>query len=150
MLASGQATFGDVEALPYTRMVIQEAMRLFPPAFSLSRVALADDKVGQHSIRAGSVVSIIPYVTHRNPRLWKDPLRFDPERFTPDRIKTRHRFAYLPFGGGPRICIAGALPWRRRAWCSPPSPALTAYVWRPDTGLKRTAGSPFARATVFP
>ena len=103
--ASGQPTYGDVEALPYTRMVIQEAMRLFPPAFSLSRVALADDKVGKHSIRAGSVVSIIPYVTHRNPRLWRDPLRFDPERFTPDRIKTRHRFAYLPFGGGPRICI---------------------------------------------
>ena len=105
VLASGQATFADLEALPYTRMVIQEAMRLFPPVFSLSRVALADDKVGKHSIRAGSVVAISPYVTHRNPRLWKEPLRFDPERFTPDRIKTRHRFAYLPFGGGPRICI---------------------------------------------
>ena len=51
------------------------------------------------------MVAISPYVTHRNPRLWKEPLRFDPERFTPDRIKTRHRFAYLPFGGGPRICI---------------------------------------------
>ena len=104
-LEEGETTFADVEALPYTRMVIEEAMRLFPPVFSFSRVALADDEVGGHAIRAGSVVTISPYVTHRSPRLWKDPLRFDPERFTPDRIKERHRFAYLPFGGGPRICI---------------------------------------------
>ena len=105
VLAGREATFDDLESLPYTRMVIQEAMRLFPPVFSFSRRALTDDQVGQHKIRGGSVVTISPYVTHRNPRLWKDPLRFVPERFTPDRIKTRHRFAYLPFGGGPRICI---------------------------------------------
>ena len=101
----GETTFADVEALSYTRMVIEEAMRLFPPVYSLSRTALADDEVGGHRIRAGSVVNISPYVTHRNPRLWRDPLRFDPERFTPDRVKERHRYAYLPFGGGPRICI---------------------------------------------
>ena len=105
VLAEREATFDDIEALPYTRMVIQEAMRLFPPAFSLSRRALADDQVGGHTIRGGSLVTISPYLTHRNPRLWKDPLRFDPARFRSDRIKTRHRFAYLPFGGGPRICI---------------------------------------------
>ena len=104
-LGEGETTFADVEALPYTRMVIQEAMRLFPPGHSFSRVAVADDEVGGHAIRAGSVVTISPYLTHRNPRLWKDPLRFDPERFTADRVKARHRFAYLPFGGGPRICI---------------------------------------------
>ena len=104
-LGEGETTFADVEALPYTRMVIQEAMRLFPPGHSLPRVAVADDEVGGHAIRAGSVVTISPYLTHRNPRLWEDPLRFDPERFTPDRVKARHRFAYLPFGGGPRICI---------------------------------------------
>ena len=101
----GETTFADVEALSYTRMVIEEAMRLFPPTFSFSRTALADDEVGGHPIRAGSVVTISPYLTHRNPRLWQDPQRFDPERFTPERIKARHRFAYLPFGGGPRICI---------------------------------------------
>ena len=101
----GETTFADVEALSYTRMVIEEAMRLFPPVYSLSRTALADDEVGGHLIRAGSVVNISPYVTHRNPRLWRDPLRFDPERFTPDRVKERHRYAYLPFGGGPRICV---------------------------------------------
>ena len=105
VLGEGETTFADVEALPYTRMVIQEAMRLFPPGHSFNRVAVADDEVGGHAIRAGSVVTISPYLTHRNPRLWEDPLRFDPKRFTPDRVKARHRFAYLPFGGGPRICI---------------------------------------------
>ncbi len=104
-LGEGETTFADVEALSFTRMVIEEAMRLFPPVHSFSRVAIADDEVGGHAIRAGSVVTISPYLTHRNPRLWEDPLRFDPKRFTPDRVKARHRFAYLPFGGGPRICI---------------------------------------------
>ena len=104
-LDKGGLTFDDVPALPFTRMVIEEAMRLFPPAFSFGRMALADDEVGGHPICAGSLVSIIPYLTHRNPRLWKDPLRFDPERFTLNEIKERPRFAYLPFGGGPRICI---------------------------------------------
>ena len=105
MLGEGETTFADVDALSYTRMVIEESMRLFPPAFAFSRAALADDEVGGHPISAGSVVTISPYVTHRNPRLWEDPLRFDPERFTADRVSARHRFAYLPFGGGPRICI---------------------------------------------
>ncbi len=105
VLGEGEAAFADLEHLTYTRMVIEEAMRLFPPAFAFNREPLADDEVGGHLIRAGSMVTISPYITHRNPRLWKDPLRFDPERFTPDRIKERHRFAYFPFGGGPRICI---------------------------------------------
>ena len=105
VLGEGEPTFADVQALSYTRMVIEEAMRLFPPAFTISRLALADDEVGGHPIRAGSLVSISPYLTHRNPRLWKDPLRFDPERFAPDRVKKRHRFAFLPFGGGPRVCV---------------------------------------------
>ena len=104
VLGEGGATFSDLESLTYTRMVIEEAMRLFPPGFALNRVPLSDDEVGDHRIRAGSLVTISPYVTHRNPRLWTDPLRFDPERFAPNRVAERHRFAYFPFGGGPRIC----------------------------------------------
>ena len=101
----GEAAVVDVESLPYTRMVVEESMRLFPPAFCIQRVPLEDDEVGGHCIPAGSFVTISPYVTHRNPRLWEDPLRFDPERFTPERTGERHAFAYLPFGGGPRQCI---------------------------------------------
>ena len=99
------ATFADLESLSYTRMVIQEAMRLFPPVFSIQRVPLEDDEIGGHRIPAGSFVTISPYVTHRNPRLWTDPLRFDPLRFTSGRRKERHAFTYIPFGGGPRACI---------------------------------------------
>ncbi len=99
------ATFADLESLSYTRMVVEESMRLFPPVFSIQRVPLEDDEVGGHRIPAGSFVTISPYVTHRNPLLWPEPLRFDPLRFTSDRVKERHSFAYIPFGGGPRACI---------------------------------------------
>ena len=100
-----EATFADLESLSCTRMVIEEAMRLFPPVFSIQRAPFEDDEFGGHRIPAGSFVTISPYVTHRNPRLWPDPLRFDPGRFRSDRVKERHAFAYLPFGGGPRACI---------------------------------------------
>jgi cytochrome P450 len=98
----------DVAKLPYARMVIDEAMRLYPPAHSLSRTALADDEVSGHRVRRGSAVFILPWLVHRHRRLWQDPDRFDPERFTPERSASRPRFAYLPFGGGPRICIGAA------------------------------------------
>ena len=100
-----RATFADVERLTLARMVIQEALRLYPPAWGFSRVALADDRIGDYPLPAGSLVFIIPFVVHRRPELWPDPERFDPERFTPDRMAARPRFAYLPFGGGPRQCI---------------------------------------------
>jgi cytochrome P450 len=86
-------------------MVVEEAMRLYPPAHTLSRTALGEDRLGNFTVPAGAVVTISPYVTHRNPRFWPDPERFEPERFLPERTVARPRFAYLPFGGGPRICI---------------------------------------------
>ena len=106
MLVGRKATFADVEALPYTRMRRPGGDAIVSAGVLMSRVALGRrSRSGSTRFAAGSVVTISPYVTHRNPRLWKDPLRFNPERFTPDRIKSRHRFTYLPFGGGPRICI---------------------------------------------
>ena len=99
-------TVADLPALPYTRMVIEEAMRLYPPAWILTgRQVIADDQVGGYTIPAGSIVFISPYATHRDPRFWPDPERFDPSRFAPERAAERPRFAYLPFGGGPRKCI---------------------------------------------
>ncbi len=99
----------DLDNLPYTRMVVEEAMRLFPPAFAISRVAVSDDLIGGHRIRAGTLVTISPYLIHRNPKVWPDPTRFEPERFAPERASGRHRFSYLPFGGGPRICVGNNL-----------------------------------------
>jgi cytochrome P450 len=99
----------DVARLSYTRMVIEEALRLYPPAHSLaSRKALADDEICGYRISKGAVVSIFPWILHRHRRLWDDPERFDPERFSPERSAGRPRHAYLPFGGGPRICIGAA------------------------------------------
>jgi cytochrome P450 len=91
--------------LPYTRMVIEEALRLYPPAWIFGRKAIADDKIGGYSIPANSMIVLSPYITHRHPALWEHPEVFDPERFTPERSAVRPPFAYFPFGGGPRMCI---------------------------------------------
>ncbi len=95
----------DFPRLVYTDRVIQEAMRLYPSAWSISRRALADDEIDGYHIPAGSIVAMSPYTTHRHPAFWPDPERFDPERFTPERVAARPRFAYFPFGGGARQCI---------------------------------------------
>lgn len=105
VLAGRPPTYADLGRLRYTRMCFEEALRLYPPAHTISRAALADDVLGGVRVPAGAVITIIPYVTHRNPTLWDEPERFIPERFEPEAVAARHRFAYLPFGGGPRICI---------------------------------------------
>jgi cytochrome P450 len=102
--------YDDLAKLPYTRMVIEEAMRLYPPAPGISnRRAQGEDVLCGHRIKPQANILIAPWVLHRHAALWNDPLRFDPERFSPERSAGRHRFAYLPFGGGPRICIGAAL-----------------------------------------
>lgn len=105
VLAGRAPTVADVPQLAYTRMVIDETMRLYPPIYLLSRKVLEDDLVGGFRIPAGSSVDISAYVTHRHPAFWEDPERFDPERFTPERVAARHKYAYIPFSTGPRMCI---------------------------------------------
>lgn len=98
----------DLPRLVYTRMVIEEAMRLYPPAHTLSRTAVGADEVLGRPIPKGSQILIVPWLLHRNPRLWQDPERFDPGRFAPERAASRPRFGYVPFGAGPRVCIGSA------------------------------------------
>ena len=98
----------DLARLPYSRMVIEESMRLYPPAHTISRQAIGDDVVLGHGIPARAAIIIAPWLLHRKPAIWDDPQRFDPERFSPERSAARHRFAYIPFGAGPRICIGMA------------------------------------------
>ena len=108
VLAGQLPTVEDLDALPYTRMVIQEALRLYPPAFGLTRFAVTEDEMGGYPIAANSVLFVSAYCTHRHPGFWEEPEVFDPERFTPERSAARPRFAYFPFGGGPRQCIGNA------------------------------------------
>jgi cytochrome P450 len=98
----------DLNKLAYTRMVIEESMRLYPPVHTVARVALADDTLAGRHVPKGSIVLISPWVLHRHQQLWHDPGRFDPERFSPAQTAARPRFSYLPFGGGRRICIGAA------------------------------------------
>jgi cytochrome P450 len=93
------------ERLPETKAVFEETLRLYPPAASLSRAAIADDVLGGKPIRAGTIVTVSPYVLHRHRTLWKDPDVFDPNRFLGARRNEIDRFAYMPFGAGPRVCI---------------------------------------------
>jgi len=95
----------DLPRLRYAGMVVQEAMRLYPPIYLLLRRALADDEVGGYRIPAGADIALCPYVTHRHPAFWDNPEGFDPERFAPELAGGRHRMAFFPFSGGPRRCI---------------------------------------------
>jgi cytochrome P450 len=90
--------------LVITRAVVDEALRLFPPAFLIVRMAKEQDKVGDIVIPKGSMVCVAPWVLHRHHRLWREPDAFDPSRFI-DQQARAHRFAYLPFGAGPRVCV---------------------------------------------
>lgn len=91
----------------YARAAVQEGMRLFPPAYATERVAAADTEIGGYAIPRGTPVLVSPWVTHRHPGIWPDPLRFDPGRFSGGRERPdpAQRYAYFPFGGGPRSCI---------------------------------------------
>jgi cytochrome P450 len=99
------AVIEDLPQLPYTRMVIEEAMRLYPPAWGLGRRALGNDVIDGYFIPKGAYVLLFPYVTHRHPAFWEQPDAFDPERFSAGQVAERPRFAYFPFGGGPRLCL---------------------------------------------
>lgn len=102
--ASAEAAQPGLPSLRYTRAVIQEAMRLYPPAHTLARAAIAEDRFEDTTIPAGSLVLIAPWVLHRHARFWREPAAFDPSRFEGEP-HFAHRFAYLPFGAGPRVCV---------------------------------------------
>ncbi|WP_374687522.1 cytochrome P450 [Promineifilum sp.] len=106
VLGERPPALSDLPRLPYTMQVIKEAMRLYPPAWVINvRRAAADTTLGGYQLRRGELLWISPYVMHRRPAYFPDPERFDPDRWTPERERALPKFAYMPFGGGPRICI---------------------------------------------
>jgi cytochrome P450 len=105
VLGERTPTFEDLPRLKYTLMVFQEAMRLYPPAWAMSRAAIKADEIGGYRVPANSEILLIPYITQRHPKYWEKPEEFYPEHFLAEKSATRPRFAYFPFGGGPRQCI---------------------------------------------
>jgi cytochrome P450 len=108
VLGDRPPSLDDLPKLAFTERVIEESMRLYPPVWALERQAVGEDIVGGERVRPGTIVMMSPYAMHRDPELWENPEGFDPDRFLPDAKKARPRYAYIPFGGGPRICIGNA------------------------------------------
>lgn len=105
VLGGRMPSAADIRNLGYTHQVIQEAMRLYPPAWIIGREALEEDEIKGYRIPKKAMVTMCTFALHRRNTLWENPEIFDPDRFTPNRIKARHKYAYIPFGGGPRLCI---------------------------------------------
>jgi cytochrome P450 len=111
VLGRRMPTADDVSKLKYVEMVLAEAMRLYPPAWAMGRLALADFELGPYRLPAGTTVLISQFITQRDERNFDDPLRFNPERFAPAGRATFPKFSYFPFGAGFRQCIGEALAW---------------------------------------
>jgi cytochrome P450 len=108
VLGGRPVRFEDLPKLEYTERVIEESMRLYPPAWCFEREALADDRIEGFAIPKGTMVAVCPFTLHRSEKYWPEPERFDPDRFLPERAEGRPKEAYLPFGDGPRVCIGKA------------------------------------------
>lgn len=101
-------TMSDLARLHYTEMVIKETLRLYPPTWSFPREAIEDVTIGAYDVPKGGIVTLYPFLVHRDARYFDDPLAFKPERFSAENEATIHKYAYFPFGGGPRVCIGNA------------------------------------------
>lgn len=148
-LTQGEADPQLADRLPLLRRVLEESLRLYPPAPRFDRQAVAADRIGDYDVNPGDIVTIWPWILHRHRDLWDDPDVFDPDRFLPEAKAARHRFQYLPFGGGPRLCVGmrfstiealAVLAHWLRGWHFAPVPGRAVQVsgmitMRPKGGL---------------
>ena len=137
----------DLPKLRYTEMVFQEAMRLYPPAWIISRKALEDDEICGYQVPKGALVVTSPYVTQRMPDLWPEPDAFRPERFSPEESAGRHRYAYYPFGGGPRLCIGNGFAMTEAALIIAAVANVSPCTVCPELLWRSSRASPCARNT---
>lgn len=149
VLGDREPTFADLPKLTYCARVLDESMRLYPPAWLVEREPIKDDEIGGYQIKAGSRVTMFMYGVHRMPGVWEDPEKFDPDRFSEERSAKRHRFAFFPFSGGPRLCRGKDLSYvemvvvlamiaqrfRLRTDLTRPIEALASVNLRPKHGL---------------
>jgi len=136
VLGDRAATADDLPRLRYTRLVLAESMRLYPPAWIVGRRAIADYFIGTYRIPANTILLASQYIIHRDARFFPEPERFDPERFTTEAQAARPRLAYFPFGAGPRICLGEQFAWMEGVLCL----ATLARRWylRPPAGFTPT------------
>ncbi len=111
VLAGRTPRFENVEMLDLTRRVLAESLRLYPPAWAIGRRVVEEHRAGPYLLAPGTIAVLSPYVTHRHPEFWPQPERFDPSRHESGAAASRPRFAYFPFGGGPRACIGERFAW---------------------------------------
>lgn len=111
VLAGRNPTYADLESLPYTRMVLSESMRLYPPAWAIGRLAMEDVEIGGYPVPKDALLLLSPWIVHRSERYYPEPLKFDPGRWTPENAAARPRMAYIPFGAGARICMGEPFVW---------------------------------------
>ncbi len=138
-------TLADYPNLRYTEQVFAESMRLYPPAWAMGRMAVKDAALGPYDIPKGAHIFFSQYVMSRTPEYFPDPLRFDPDRFTPEAKAARPKFTYFPFGGGNRQCIGESFAWMEGVF----SIATIAQRWR-MTYLGKTPPVPQAKITLRP
>ncbi|MGH3936349.1 MAG: cytochrome P450 [Pseudonocardiaceae bacterium] len=153
VLSGRLPTVADLPALSYTKMVVQEALRLYPPIYLYARWGHQPDEIGGYHTPTDATITVCPYVVHRHPEFWDAPERFDPERFLPNAVAERHHYAWIPFSGGPRQCVGvhfalmeaqlllATIVSRvrlRMAHCLPVRPS-TAMTLRPSGGLPMIA-----------
>jgi cytochrome P450 len=136
VLAGRPPAFTDIPNLTYTRQVLAEAMRLYPPAYVVGRETLEEYELCGYRIPVGASLLMSQYVMHRNPRYFPDPERFDPDRFTPEAEAKRPKFSYFPFGGGPRVCIGEPFAWTEGILVL----AALAQAWQPRLMPGQTIG----------
>jgi cytochrome P450 len=151
VLGGRAPAFEDVPALRYAHDVIAEAMRLYPPAWIVGRRALEPTPLGGWTIPAGGVAIACPWVTHRDPRFWREPDAFRPERWSNGETADLPKFAYFPFGGGNRICIGEGFAWTEtilvlaaiaRRWAFRAAPGLEAVAAQPSVTLRPASPVP--------
>ena len=138
-------TLADYPQLRYTEQVFAESMRLYPPAWAMGRMSTREVPIGPYNIPAGAHIFFSQYVMSRTPEYFPNPLRFDPDRFTPEAKATRHKFTYFPFGGGNRQCIGESFAWMEGVF----SIATIAQRWRMSY-LGATPPVPQAKITLRP
>ncbi len=128
--------YEDIPKLAYTRQVLAEAMRLYPPAYVVGRQPVVEVEIGGYRIPAGSALFMSQYVMHRDPRYFPEPEKFDPGRWTPEAEAKRPKFSYFPFGGGPRVCIGESFAWTEGILVL----ATLAQCWAPRLVSEREIG----------